>query len=621
MQWLRPLKAVIFYVLVGIFAFAEAEGTVQGVLQNISRRSMESQSDCVLIMHQGEVLGSYGYATQCEPVDTRAITKSVVSLAIGLLLQEGRICSIDDPVYYFFPEWRQGLKQQITVRHLLMHTSGLNPMPMAQCNQYPDIVRLALAADVSTCPGDYFMFNDKAVNLLVGIIEKASGVGVQQYLKGNLFTPLGISSDSWLCDSAGNNYGTSYLSLNAFDLAKLGVLLANQGCWNGRQLLSREWVWALMMPSQAFNPFCSLLWWVEYDSLSVFWDLSLLELYARSNMPQKYLQALSGLNGFVFTLNGPVSYANFKQQCICLLTPCFDSAQDVETFFYYVEKGGLPLARWCDGAIRSMSAQGLLGQRLIVVPQANLVVVRLSSQGGNGIYQDTFADLDALVSQLIYELELSQCECGTVDSCWTYPACCERGNDQEMSAPICTHPSTPYSHRELYQFRSLFDSQKSGYYRPDLQNVDKIEHLPESNEHTVKSVSGRAAENASTAVPESANKQSSAAKSFDFGSTYEGVKLLEGNASSAKFDTNASTVAPAAAEDNASLMAPIKPESSTPVTPIKVETMPPPSVPDKPVVEPPASSMERSYQKKSAATWRCGGKTAISRSVSCVPIR
>jgi len=118
-----------------------------------------------------------GGSTRSEPIQTMSVTKSVVGLVIGRLVTLGKLASIEEPVHALFPEWRQGRKKLITVRMLLEHTSGLQNVPMTVEEIYPspDFVQLALAAELEAEPGTAFAYNNKAVNLLAGVVERADG--------------------------------------------------------------------------------------------------------------------------------------------------------------------------------------------------------------------------------------------------------------------------------------------------------------------------------------------------------------------------------------------------------------------------------------------------------------
>lgn len=463
MRYWHPVRIAMSLCLVmsGVF-FSTAEGGVCEVLEKISVRANLTDSDVVLIVHDGKMLGVYGSANQNKPVDARGVTQSFVSLAVGLLIQEGKIASLDTPVSCFFPEWRQGCRAAVTVRHLLTQTSGM-AIDDSSCviYEYPDVVRMALATDFSATPGTHFELNNKAVNLLGGIVEKAAGVTIQQYLKSRLFFPLGINSDSWLCDAAGNNYGMSHLTINGVDLAKIGMLVAQNGCWNGIRLISQDWINELMKPSQLFTPFYSGLWWLDYYGLSLHWDDALIDIYAAAGVPAKFICSLKSLHGYVVALHGQINNDNYIEQCAADLARYFGSRQDVYDFFALIASKGLPLARWEAGAIRGISARGMMGQQLIIIPDSKLVAVRLSNQKVESCgLPDTFADLGVLLG------DLSQAFNNT-----PYEAKLDKfhKNEHNMMVPF-------------YRFESPAESEKRA--QPPAVSDDKIEP-PASFEETV----------------------------------------------------------------------------------------------------------------------------------------
>lgn len=378
------------------------------IMENISLRATQSHSDIVLIAHQNNIEFIGGSRKQLEPIDSRSITKSFVCLAIGLLMQEECIESVDTPVYAFFPEWKQGYKQQVTIRHLLNHTSGLQTDgESAYIYQFPDAIKMALASDFSTPPGTCFIYNNKAVNLLAGIVEKAAGMSVHEYLKTRLFNPLCITTVSWLCDKAGNNYGMSHMAINAVDLTKVGILIANDGCWNGRRLISPEWLQFMKQPSQSLTPFYGPLWWLGFYSMKIYWDEDLLTQYSSSGIPCSYVESLRKLQGQVLSFEGHICYGNYREQFAAQLEPYFANTQEVYQFLGEIEARGLTLGRWDVGALKSISARGHLGQQLIVFPQENVVAVRLSNSCRDGVeYKDTFPELESWIALLVYEMNL-----------------------------------------------------------------------------------------------------------------------------------------------------------------------------------------------------------------------
>ncbi len=89
-----------------------------------------------------------------ELVECHSVLKSIASLAVGKLIADGKLYSVDNPVYTLYPEWKQGYRKAITIRHLLNHTSGIEfqEATMADWQDASDMVRSALSADLVSLP-------------------------------------------------------------------------------------------------------------------------------------------------------------------------------------------------------------------------------------------------------------------------------------------------------------------------------------------------------------------------------------------------------------------------------------------------------------------------------------
>lgn len=118
-------------------------------------------------------------------------------------------------------------------------------------------------------PGTVTNYNNKAVNLLAGVIEKASGVRMDKFVIDELFVPLAIEQYQFYFDESGNPYAMEGLQLTASDAAKFGLLVARFGQWQDKRLISKSYIEDMLAQSQASDSRLGLLWWRhEYISQS-----------------------------------------------------------------------------------------------------------------------------------------------------------------------------------------------------------------------------------------------------------------------------------------------------------------------------------------------------------------
>ena len=344
-------------------------------LEKLRKRSEESRSDAVVIIKDGRLVADWDFGQKRRPVEAMSATKSIVSLAIGRLIDAGKIKSIEQPVCDFYSEWKQGRKKSITIRHLLNQTSGLQNLSATSSEIYPspDFVQLALAAELSDDPGSKFSYNNKAVNLLAGVVKQASGMRMDKYLGKEIFEPLGIRDYSWTLDRAGNPHGMSGLQIGAIDLAKIGQMMLDEGSWNGKQVLSKDWVRQSIEPSQEHYPLYGLLWWLHFESETVSINDEYIKYFRTHGMTPTSLAKLEELKG------------NFLENHATRNTLLPIILGD-EVIKKQLEKlNDMPqLKPIVRGPLRSYEAQGYLGQFLIVVPRDRIVAVRQRrGPGGN----------------------------------------------------------------------------------------------------------------------------------------------------------------------------------------------------------------------------------------------
>jgi CubicO group peptidase (beta-lactamase class C family) len=184
-----------------------------------------------------------------------SVAKSFVSTLVGIAIEEGFINSLDDPVTAYIPELleRDPRFEQISIRHLLMMTSGLrferdesNPFSDDFITSHsPDMRAAALNSEIVEAPGQRYHYNDYNPQLIGMVLERATGMSVSKYLETRLWEPMGAEGDgSWDLDSENSGFERMSVGINgrAADFAKLGWLFLNEGMAGDHQVVPKDWV-------------------------------------------------------------------------------------------------------------------------------------------------------------------------------------------------------------------------------------------------------------------------------------------------------------------------------------------------------------------------------------------
>ena len=337
------------------------------ILDSIIRQCVRTNSNALLIYQKGKPVYKNYFGKPIEKIEAMSATKSVVSIAMGILLEKKFIDSLDQPVYTIYPEWKQGNKKLITIRHLMNHSSGMQNVMNAgeEVEVAPDIVKLALCAELEDIPGTRFSYNNKACNLLSGIIEKTSKLKLDKFLSKYLFNDLGIKDFTWRTDDKGNPYAMAGLIIYPEDFAKLGLLILNQGNWNGKQLISKDWINEMLTPSEKNNNY-GLQWWLtsekQYYALDDAFFASI-----KDKTDQITFDLVQKLKGNYKEMSG----IGVKARSI--YTP-----EELKLVGKLMQN--IPPSNWRienEGEILNYGARGYLGQDLIIIPKKDLVIVKM----------------------------------------------------------------------------------------------------------------------------------------------------------------------------------------------------------------------------------------------------
>ncbi|MBD1396528.1 serine hydrolase [Pontibacter sp. JH31] len=188
-----------------------------------------------------------------------SMAKSIVSVLIGIAIKDGDIRSVDQPVGDFLPEFREGAKAKITLRHLLWMSSGLNwdesysnPLSMTTEAYYGSNLKKVIGRlEAVEEPGQKFEYKSGDTQVLGFVLEAATGMNLADYAEQKLWRPLGAEQKAeWSVDHLrGNEKAYCCFFSNARDFARIGKLYLNQGIWNSDTLVAPDYVRASLTPS------------------------------------------------------------------------------------------------------------------------------------------------------------------------------------------------------------------------------------------------------------------------------------------------------------------------------------------------------------------------------------
>jgi CubicO group peptidase (beta-lactamase class C family) len=238
------------------FVLPRSTPEMQGISSEGISKFMQAIKDSgqefhsLMILRHGHVVAEgwwYPYSFEHRQ-QLYSLSKSFTGTAIGLAVSEGLI-TVDDPIIKFFPDM---LPPQVSdnlaalkIRHLLSMTVGHGKDSILILEASAPGVpweKTFLSLPVVFTPGSQFMYNSGASFMLSAIIKKVTGMAAHEYLKPRLYDPLAITNTTWGANWEGINMGASHLRMPTEDIAKFGQLYLQNGVWNDKQVISKDWV-------------------------------------------------------------------------------------------------------------------------------------------------------------------------------------------------------------------------------------------------------------------------------------------------------------------------------------------------------------------------------------------
>jgi CubicO group peptidase (beta-lactamase class C family) len=227
---------------------------------------LNDRSVTALVVLKDGAIVHESYYKGTTPEDLRiswSVAKSYLSALFGVLLQEGAIASIDDPVTKYAPSLIGGAYEQASIRNVLNMASGVT-FDEDYLDQKSDINRMGrvlalggsmdeFAADISesfTTPGAEWKYVSIDTHILSMVVRGATGRPIAELLSEKIIIPMGLEHEPYyLTDGFGTAFVLGGLNLTTRDYARMGQMFLQNGNYNGTQIVPQDWVAASTVPS------------------------------------------------------------------------------------------------------------------------------------------------------------------------------------------------------------------------------------------------------------------------------------------------------------------------------------------------------------------------------------
>ena len=232
--------------------FPEAKGiSASCIIDTLSEIDIRGISMHSFLLCKDDCLVAEGYYAPVKKDDLHrmfSVTKSFVSIAIGLLQEEGRL-SLDDSIVKFFPEYVPNTSEThpwllaTTIRDMLSMRSCHASTTYDKFSSKTDWVKSFFTVAPTHKPGTVFHYDTSATHTLCALVEKLTGMKMLDYLRNKVLNEIGFSKEAYcLTDGFGVSMGGSGLMATSRDLMCFALLILHNGNLNGKQYISADYI-------------------------------------------------------------------------------------------------------------------------------------------------------------------------------------------------------------------------------------------------------------------------------------------------------------------------------------------------------------------------------------------
>ncbi|TKC13224.1 serine hydrolase [Pedobacter polaris] len=252
--------------------------TYAGLKTRIDTSLRNTKTNVFLVIKNDTIIYQYLSAnnTLANKQPSFSMAKSFVGTLTGIAVDRKQIQSTNELVIKYLPELAKNDERfnRLTIQHVLDMRSGFD-FNERSFNPFSKIVRSYYGADLKKMvsklkmknePNTVFEYQSINTQILAMILEKVTGKSVQTLLQENLWKPMGAESDAlWSLDNKGYIKAFCCINATALDFAKIGRLYLNGGNWEGKQIISKQWVDATTNPDSLTKKRYKNQFWATRD--------------------------------------------------------------------------------------------------------------------------------------------------------------------------------------------------------------------------------------------------------------------------------------------------------------------------------------------------------------------
>lgn len=247
---------------------------------------IEDRAVTGMVVLQGGKLRHESYYRDTSAEDLRiswSVAKSFLSALMGILVEQGAIASLDDPVTKYAPSLAGGAYEGATIRNVLNMASGVtfNEDYLdsdSDINKMGRVLALGKSMDEFTAeltdsfadPGDTWQYVSIDTHVIGMVIRGATGRSIPDLMNAYITDPMGFeAAPYYLSDGEGVAFVLGGLNLRTRDYARFGQMFLQKGAWQGQQVVPGNWVAASTVPSAPTKPGerqYGYQWWIAPDA-------------------------------------------------------------------------------------------------------------------------------------------------------------------------------------------------------------------------------------------------------------------------------------------------------------------------------------------------------------------